>query len=47
MKLQFKEQQFQIEAVNAITNCFLWQQKGVNHFTLERSKALLQKATRR
>ena len=34
MKLQFKEQQFQIEAVNAITNCFLGQQKGVNHFTL-------------
>ncbi|MCP4053850.1 MAG: DEAD/DEAH box helicase family protein [Mesoflavibacter sp.] len=44
MKLQFKEQQFQIEAVNAITNCFLGQQKGVNHFTLERSKGLLQKA---
>ncbi|CAM1346905.1 type III restriction-modification system endonuclease [Tenacibaculum insulae] len=44
MKLQFKEQQFQVEAVKAITNCFLGQEKGVNHFTLERSKALLHKA---
>lgn len=44
MKLQFKEQQFQIEAVKAITHCFLGQEKGVNHFTLERSKALLEKA---
>lgn len=44
MKLQFKEQQFQIEAVKAITNCFLGQEKGANHFTLERSKALLHKA---
>lgn len=44
MKLQFKEQQFQIEAVKAITNCFIGQDRGVNHFTLERSKALLDKA---
>ncbi len=44
MKLQFKEQQFQIDAVKAITNCFLGQEKGINHFTLERSKDLLKKA---
>ncbi|WP_456377867.1 type III restriction-modification system endonuclease [Lutibacter sp.] len=44
MKLQFKEQQFQVDAVKAITDCFIGQQKGINHFTLERSKVLMQKA---
>lgn len=44
MKLQFKEQQFQVDAVKAVTNCFLGQEKGEGHFTLERSKQLMQKA---
>lgn len=44
MKLQFKEQQFQVDAVKAITDSFLGQEKGSGHFTLERSKQLLQKA---
>lgn len=44
MKLQFKEQQFQVDAVNAITDCFQGQEKGGGHFTLERSKQLMQKA---
>ncbi|ARV07586.1 restriction endonuclease subunit R [Polaribacter sp. SA4-10] len=44
MKLQFKEQQFQVDAVSAITDCFVGQEKGNGHFTLERSKQILQKA---
>ena len=44
MKLQFKEQQFQIDAVNAVVNCFEGQLPKTNRFTLERSAALIQKA---
>jgi type III restriction enzyme len=41
MKLQFKQQQFQIDAVNAVVNCFKGQPLKTNRFTLERSKELI------
>ena len=44
MLLQFKEQQFQIDAVSAVVNCFAGQLAKTNRFTLERSAALIQKA---
>src|SRR5579863_1571946 len=44
MKLQFKEQDFQIQAVKAVVDCFLGQPLRSNRFTLERSKELLKKA---
>ena len=44
MKLQFKEQQFQIEAVKAVVNCFEGQPLKTNRFTLERSKEIIRKA---
>lgn len=44
MKLQFKEQQFQIDAVSAVINCFKGQQPATKHFSLQRSKNILQKA---
>lgn len=43
MKLQFKQQQFQIEAVQAVVDCF-GQPVKTNRFTLERSKDLIRKA---
>lgn len=44
MKLQFKEQDFQIQAVKAIVDCFAGQPLKTNRFTLERSKELIRKA---
>jgi type III restriction enzyme len=44
MKLQFKEQGFQIDAVKAVVDCFEGQALKTNHFTLERSKELIRKA---
>ncbi len=44
MLLQFKEQQFQIDAVNAVVNCFAGQLPKTNRFTLERSAKLIEKA---
>ena len=44
MKLQFKEQQFQLDAVNAVVDCFKGQALKTNRFTLERSKELIRKA---
>lgn len=45
MHLQFKEQQFQLNAVKAIVDCFAGQQpKKTTRFTLERSADLLRKA---
>ncbi|MEX0995885.1 MAG: DEAD/DEAH box helicase family protein [Flavobacteriaceae bacterium] len=44
MKLQFKEQDFQIQAVKAVVDCFEGQALKTNRFTLERSKELLRKA---
>ncbi len=44
MKLQFKEQDFQLQAVQAVVDCFLGQPIKTNRFTLERSKELLKKA---
>ena len=43
MKLQFKEQNFQNEAVAAIVKCFEGQAVKTNRFTLERSKQILKK----
>ncbi len=44
MKLQFKEQDFQIQAVKAVVSCFNGQTLKTNRFTLERSKELILKA---
>jgi type III restriction enzyme len=44
MKLQFKEQNFQIQAVNAVVESFSGQPLKTNRFTLERSKELIRKA---
>lgn len=44
MKLQFKEQDFQVQAVNAVVDCFEGQALKTNRFTLERSKELLRHA---
>lgn len=44
MKLQFKEQDFQVQAVKAIVDCFEGQALKSNRFTLERSKELIRKA---
>ena len=38
MKLQFKQQQFQIDAVKAVVDCFDGQPIKTNRFTLERSR---------
>lgn len=43
MKLQFKEQNFQIEAVAAIVKCFEGQALKTNRFTLERTKQILKR----
>lgn len=44
MKLQFKEQPFQIDAVRAVVDCFEGQPLKTNSFTIERSKELILKA---
>ena len=44
MKLQFKQQDFQINAVKAVVDCFDGQPIKTNRFTLERSKDLIRKA---
>lgn len=44
MKLQFKEQDFQVQAVKAVVDCFAGQALKTNRFTLERSAALILKA---
>ncbi|RZL19709.1 MAG: restriction endonuclease subunit R [Pedobacter sp.] len=44
MKLQFKEQEFQVQAVKAVLDCFTGQSLKTNRFTLERSKELIRKA---
>ncbi|AIH01385.1 DEAD/DEAH box helicase family protein [Riemerella anatipestifer] len=44
MKLQFKEQDFQVKAVQAVVNCFEGQPIKTNRFTLERSRELIKKA---
>ncbi|WP_430971637.1 type III restriction-modification system endonuclease [Sunxiuqinia rutila] len=40
MKLQFKEQQFQIQAVGSVVECFKGQPMATQHFTLERTREL-------
>jgi type III restriction enzyme len=44
MKLQFKEQDFQVQAVKAVVDSFEGQPLKTNRFTLERSKELIKKA---
>ncbi|MPV86069.1 type III restriction-modification system endonuclease [Ostreibacterium oceani] len=44
MKLQFKEQDFQVNAVQAVVDCFEGQSLKTNRFTLERSKELVRNA---
>jgi type III restriction enzyme len=44
MKLQFKQQDFQVQAVKAVVDCFVGQTQKTNRFTLERSKELILKA---
>ncbi|MBN2829857.1 MAG: DEAD/DEAH box helicase family protein, partial [Candidatus Cloacimonetes bacterium] len=44
MKLQFKEQDFQVKAVQSVVDCFEGQPLKTNRFTLERSKELIRKA---
>lgn len=44
MKLQFKEQDFQVQAVKAVVDCFIGQPLKTNRFTLERSKEIIRKA---
>ena len=41
MKLQFKQQQFQIDAVKAVVDCFDGQPIKTNRFTLERSREII------
>ena len=41
MKLQFKQQQFQIDAVKAVVDCFNGQPIKTNRFTLERSREII------
>ena len=40
MKLQFKEQQYQVQAVQAVVDCFKGQSPATQRFTLERTKEL-------
>src|SRR5215208_68722 len=44
MKLQFKTQDFQKQAVKAVVDCFAGQPLKTNRFTLERSNDLIRKA---
>ena len=44
MKLQFKEQQFQKDAVLTVVNCFEGQPLKTNRFTLERSGEIIRRA---
>lgn len=44
MKLQFKEQTFQLQAVKAVVDCFDGQPLKTNRFTLERSQEIIRKA---
>ncbi len=44
MKLQFKEQDFQKQAVKAVVDCSAGQALKTNRFTLERSAELIRKA---
>jgi len=44
MKLQFKEQGFQLQAIKAVVDCFEGQPLKTNKFTLERSQEIIRKA---
>ncbi|MEN9448168.1 MAG: hypothetical protein RJA25_1458 [Bacteroidota bacterium] len=45
MKLQFKQQDFQLQAIEAVVKCFEGQALKSGNFTLERSKQILKKAS--
>lgn len=44
MKLQFKQQSFQIKAVKAVVDVFAGQTLQTNTFTLERTKEILRQS---
>jgi type III restriction enzyme len=44
MKLQFKQQQYQLDAVSAVVDCFAGQPLHTRHFTLQRSADILRQA---
>lgn len=44
MKIKFKEQRFQLDAVQAVVDCFAGQKLKTNRFTLQRSADLIKKA---
>ena len=44
MKLQFKQQDFQIAAVKSVVDCFSGQALKTNRFTLEKSQEIIKKA---
>lgn len=44
MKIKFKEQGFQLEAVKAVVDCFAGQKIKTNKFTLQRSADLIKRA---
>jgi len=44
MKLQFKQQDFQIAAVKSVVDCFAGQALKTNRFTLEKSQEIIKKA---
>ena len=44
MKLHFKQQPYQVEAVKSVVDCFAGQPLKTNHFTLEKSREILRKA---
>ncbi|CCQ94739.1 hypothetical protein CULT_200024 [[Clostridium] ultunense Esp] len=39
MKIKFKEQKFQVEAVQSVVDCFKRQPRGASKFTLDRGRA--------
>jgi len=44
MKLHFKQQPYQVEAVKSVVDCFAGQPLKTNRFTLEKSREILRKA---
>ncbi len=46
MKIKFKEQAFQLQAVDAVVRCFDGQPIKTKHFTLEKSRELQERARR-
>ena len=45
MKLKFKQQQYQTDAVNSVVNCFIGQEKGTRKDLLARFTSTIGKGT--